>query len=108
MQEIQKEALLKTLEELKSKGYRYLKYITAVDAPDHMEVVYDLDILVAEKARQLGIALVRAKTSSDSPEFVSMIADLAMELLDPSTIANSPGDAESLDECSTTCCTTRL
>ena len=40
MQEIQKEALLKTLEELKSKGYGYLKYITAVDAPDHMEVVY--------------------------------------------------------------------
>ena len=96
------------LRTLGERGVRNVVIVPISFISDHMEVVYDLDILVAEKARQLGIALVRAKTSSDSPEFVSMIADLAMELLDPSTIANSPGDAESLDECSTTCCTTRL
>ncbi|MEM3841081.1 MAG: NADH-quinone oxidoreductase subunit C [Candidatus Micrarchaeaceae archaeon] len=40
MQEIQREALLKTLEELKYKGFNYLKYITAADFPDKLEVVY--------------------------------------------------------------------
>lgn len=40
--EIQKEALAKTLEEMKSKGFDYLKCITAVDYTDHLTVVYIL------------------------------------------------------------------
>ena len=45
MQEIQKEALLKTLEEQKHKGLSYLKYITAIDFQDRLEVVYLLSNL---------------------------------------------------------------
>ncbi|MCL4387683.1 NADH-quinone oxidoreductase subunit C [Candidatus Marsarchaeota archaeon] len=40
MTEIQKEALLTTLEDMKRKGFDYLKGITAVDYKDHLEVVY--------------------------------------------------------------------
>ena len=40
LQEIQKEALVKTLAEMKTNGYDYLKKITAVDYVDHLEVVY--------------------------------------------------------------------
>ena len=40
MLEIQSEALVKTLEEMKIRGYSYLKKITAVDYNDHLEVVY--------------------------------------------------------------------
>ena len=42
MQEIQKAQLVATLEELKSKGFDYLKKITAVDLLDHLEVIYIL------------------------------------------------------------------
>ena len=42
MQEIQKEALLTSLEDMKKKGFDYLKGITAVDYKDHLEVVYIL------------------------------------------------------------------
>jgi len=40
MQEVQREQLVKTLEDLKSKGYEYLKKITAVDYSSYIEVVY--------------------------------------------------------------------
>ncbi len=40
--EIQSEALVKTLDELKSKGFNYLKKITAVDHGDNLEVLYML------------------------------------------------------------------
>ena len=40
MQEIQKEALVKTLEGRKQEGYSYLKKITAVDYGDSLEVLY--------------------------------------------------------------------
>ncbi|MDE1868596.1 MAG: NADH-quinone oxidoreductase subunit C [Candidatus Micrarchaeota archaeon] len=40
--EIQSEALARTLEGLKTKGFDYLKKITAVDRVDHLEVVYIL------------------------------------------------------------------
>ena len=40
--EIQKEALLTTLEGMKKEGFDYLKGITAVDYKDHLEVVYIL------------------------------------------------------------------
>lgn len=42
MLETQKAALVKTLEDLKSKGFDYLKKITAVDNRDHLEVLYML------------------------------------------------------------------
>lgn len=38
--EIQKEVLVKTLKEMRSKGFDYLKFITAVDYVNYLEVVY--------------------------------------------------------------------
>ena len=38
--ETQSEALVKTLEGLKSSGFDYLKNITAVDRGDHLDVLY--------------------------------------------------------------------
>ncbi len=40
MLETQSEALVRTLEGLKSRGYDYLKKITAIDRGDHLEVLY--------------------------------------------------------------------
>jgi ferrochelatase len=44
---------------------------------DHMEVVYDLDRLAAQRAASRGLRLVRGPTPSTHPAFVAMITELA-------------------------------
>jgi ferrochelatase len=46
---------------------------------DHMEVVYDLDTLAAERAAAAGITVVRAATVGTDPQFVAMIRELIDE-----------------------------
>ncbi len=61
LQEIQREALVKTLGELKAKEYDYLKKITAVDYNDHLEVVY---ILYNTETQKEEIAIVKLPTTN--------------------------------------------
>lgn len=46
---------------------------------DHMEVRYDLDVLAAQAAGRLGIAMARAATPGTHPRFVRMICELVAE-----------------------------
>jgi ferrochelatase len=46
---------------------------------DHMEVVYDLDLVAAATAAGRGIRLVRSATPGTDPRFVAMILDLLEE-----------------------------
>ena len=46
---------------------------------DHMEVIYDLDVVAAKRAAAAGIELVRASTPGIDPEFVSMVRELIEE-----------------------------
>lgn len=46
---------------------------------DHMEVVYDLDVLAADAARQAGVNFARAATVGNHPAFVDMIVELVGE-----------------------------
>jgi protoporphyrin/coproporphyrin ferrochelatase len=48
---------------------------------DHVEVLYDLDIEAAQIARTAGVAMVRAATVSDHPEFIEMMAAIARAYL---------------------------
>jgi ferrochelatase len=50
---------------------------------DHMEVVYDLDVVVRAAADEAGLELVRAATPGTHPRFVQMIVELLREQLDP-------------------------
>ncbi len=67
MQEIQKEALMQTLESMKSE-YDYLKKITAVDYPDRLEVVY---ILYSTETKKQEI--VKVKLPHQDPEIESVV-----------------------------------
>jgi ferrochelatase len=49
---------------------------------DHLEVVWDLDVVARERAEALGIQLVRAATPGTSPRFVTMARELVEERLD--------------------------
>lgn len=55
MQEIRKEALIQTLEDMRKK-YDYLKKAAAVDYPDRLEVVY---VLYSTKTKEQEIVKVR-------------------------------------------------
>ena len=50
-------------------------------ATDHMETVYDLDIVAAERARELGLAFVRAEVPNDRPQLVAALRRLIEPLL---------------------------
>ena len=74
---------------------------------DHMEVVYDLDVLAAARAAASGLRLVRAATVGSAPEFVAMIRQLVEERLDPATPRPSLGRLGVRPECAAGCCPPR-
>ena len=46
---------------------------------DHVEVLYDIDVLAADKAKWKGLHMVRAKTVGTHPSFIAMLATLVEE-----------------------------
>jgi len=49
---------------------------------DHVEVLYDIDVLAQEKAKWKSLHLVRAKTVGTHPSFIAMLASLVEESLE--------------------------
>jgi ferrochelatase len=50
---------------------------------DHMEVVYDLDIVARARAEASGLSMVRVPTVGDTPAFVAMVVELVRERVWP-------------------------
>ena len=46
---------------------------------DHMEVIWDLDTVAAEVAREVGLPIARAATPGPDPRFAAMAVDLLLE-----------------------------
>ena len=49
---------------------------------DHVEILFDIDILFQQFAAEHGVKLYRAESLNDSPLFVNAVADLARQRLD--------------------------
>ena len=74
---------------------------------DHMEVMWDLDVVAARTAAALGVRLVRATAPGTGPDdrFVAMWQELIAERLDPRTTRRSLGRlGVGLDTCPVGCC----
>jgi len=67
------------LENIVAEGVRDVVVSPIGFISDHMEVVFDLDVELADQARSLGLNLVRAATAGTHPAFVSMIGELVRE-----------------------------
>ncbi len=67
------------LEQLSVEGVPAVVLVPIGFVSDHMEVVYDLDVLARETADGLGLPMTRAATPGTDPRFVAMIAELARE-----------------------------
>ncbi len=48
---------------------------------DHLEVLYDIDIEAAERARELGLTLVRTASPNTDPEFLDVLSSIAQRAL---------------------------
>ena len=72
---------------------------------DHMEVLFDLDIEAQERARELGLRLVRAGTAGTHPAFVAAIRELIEERLSPDAQRRAIGRfGPGHDLCPRDCC----
>ncbi len=57
---------------------------------DHMEVIYDLDVVAAELARERGIEFVRAGTAGTHRTFVKGLIDLVHKAMKEGVVACAP------------------
>jgi ferrochelatase len=72
---------------------------------DHMEVVLDLDVDAARRAREIGINLVRAGTVGAHEAFVEMVRELIVERMTPEPQRRALGTlGPSHDVCPADCC----
>ena len=72
---------------------------------DHMEVVLDLDVDAAKRAREVGINMVRAGTVGAHPAFVEMVRELVVERMTPERERRALGMfGPSHDVCPADCC----
>jgi protoporphyrin/coproporphyrin ferrochelatase len=61
---------------------------------DHMEVVYDLDVLARETADRIGLPMTRAATPGSDPRFVAMVADLVRERVEDENSVEGENSAQ--------------
>jgi ferrochelatase len=67
------------LVDLKGRGGRDVVVLPVGFLSDHLEVLYDLDVEARERARELGLQMVRGATVGTHPRFVGLLADLIEE-----------------------------
>lgn len=94
------------LAELANRGARSVAVMPIGFLSDHVEVLFDLDVEAAAKARELGLRMVRGRTVGTHPDFVEMIGELIAERVEPETIGRRSigryGPAP--DVCPADCC----
>lgn len=93
------------MEEIHAQGVKDIIIMPIGFISSHMEVLYDLDTEAAQKAKALGMKMVRAKTVDTAKPFVSMIRELIVERMteNPDRAALGLFDAHH-DICPVDCC----
>ena len=98
------------LRELSRRGAAAVVVAPIGFVTDHMEVMWDLDVVAAGTAADLGLLLVRASTPGTGPDdrFVAMWLELVEERLDATTARRSLGRlGAGPDRCPDNCCPLR-
>jgi ferrochelatase len=68
----------KMLEELADKGVKNLLVVPISFVSDHIETLYEIDILYRNMAEKLGIRLERVESLNTSPLFISALMDIVL------------------------------
>ncbi len=64
------------MEEAKSEGMEAVVVVPLGFVSDHVETLYDIDILFKSKAQELGLAFSRAPSLNSSEKFIKMLAEV--------------------------------
>ncbi|MDI3317714.1 MAG: ferrochelatase [Bacillota bacterium] len=70
--------VLQVLEELRIQGHRRVVVHPIGFLADHLETLYDNDVLHRERARELGLAFHRVPCLNDSPRLIRLLAEVAV------------------------------
>ena len=71
---------------------------------DHMEVVWDLDTVALDHAREIGLPAARAATVGTDPRFVAMVRELVLERVGTASPRALSSLGPSYDVCPVGCC----
>lgn len=93
------------IEQLSAQGIRQVVVAPLGFISDHIEVLFDLDTEAKQLCERLGIGFVRVPSVGVHPQFVSMVADLLQERIQPLETRASVGRlGPSHDVCPVDCC----
>lgn len=96
--------ILDHLEALSAIGERYVIAVPIGFVSDHVEVVWDLDHEAKERAEELGLSFVRAKTAGSHPRFIQMIRELILERTEDASRLTVGRRGPNHDVCPPDCC----
>lgn len=97
--------VLDHLDGLAARGVKDVVLAPIGFVSDHVEILYDLDVEARERAAELGLDVVRARTASTHPAYVAMIRELVQERLGRLTTRRVAGRfGPSHDTCPVDCC----
>ena len=69
------------LADLAKAGTKEVLVVPLGFVSDHLETLYDLDIVLKRKADNLGLQFQRAPSLNDSPGFIEALTDIILESL---------------------------
>ena len=85
-----------TIARLKGGGHRGVFVQPIGFVCDHVEILYDVDIMFRDFAAERGMKLYRAESLNDSPTFVRAVADIVRARLAATAVRDSRLAAEKL------------
>ncbi|MBI1801180.1 MAG: ferrochelatase [Chloroflexi bacterium] len=71
------------IDELVTHGKRHILVQPVGFVCDHVEILYDVDIVYKQQAERLGAHLERAESLNDSPQLIAALADIVMKHAQP-------------------------
>ncbi len=78
--------ILSTLDEIARAGKRRVLIAPIGFVADHLEILYDLDVECAQRAKTLGLAMHRIESPNASPAFITALTSIVREHLERESI----------------------
>ena len=69
------------IESLPGEGYKNVLIVPVVFVSDHVETLYDIDIVYRCQAESLGLNFQRTKSLNDSSKFIEALSEIVMEAI---------------------------
>jgi ferrochelatase len=72
---------LSEIERLSAEGFKRILVVPLSFVCDHLETLYDIDIVMKEKANKLGVNLTRVPSFNSDNDFVNVLKNILMDYL---------------------------